>query len=74
MLLALYSVFDAKAAALVFYHGLSMLHELKYEADFKHFEYVNPNAPLGGVIKLPTSRNVRNFAGEWDNITMDRQV
>ena len=67
MLLALYSVFDAKAAALVFYHGLSMLHELKYEADFKHFEYVNPNAPLGGVIKLPTSRNVRNFAGEWDN-------
>ncbi|HVY42389.1 MAG TPA: extracellular solute-binding protein [Hyphomicrobiaceae bacterium] len=29
-------------------HGLSAFGELKYPADFKHFEYVNPSAPKGG--------------------------
>jgi microcin C transport system substrate-binding protein len=29
-------------------HGLSAFGELKYPADFKHFEWVNPSAPKGG--------------------------
>ncbi len=29
-------------------HGLSIFGDLKYGSDFKHFEYVNPNAPKGG--------------------------
>jgi microcin C transport system substrate-binding protein len=29
-------------------HGLSVFGELKYPADFKHFEWVNPDAPKGG--------------------------
>ena len=29
-------------------HGLSIFGDLKYGPDFKHFEYVNPNAPKGG--------------------------
>src|SRR6266511_1655442 len=29
-------------------HGLSLFGELKYPAGFKHFDYVNPNAPKGG--------------------------
>ncbi len=29
-------------------HGLSAFGELKYGPDFKHFEYVNPDAPKGG--------------------------
>jgi microcin C transport system substrate-binding protein len=29
-------------------HGMSAFHDLKYPADFKHFDYVNPNAPKGG--------------------------
>jgi microcin C transport system substrate-binding protein len=29
-------------------HGLSVFGELKYPADFQHFEYVNPDAPKGG--------------------------
>ncbi len=29
-------------------HGLSIFGDLKYPADFKHFEYVNPDAPKGG--------------------------
>ncbi len=31
-------------------HGLSAFGELKYPADFKHFEWVNPDAPKGGRI------------------------
>jgi microcin C transport system substrate-binding protein len=29
-------------------HGLSAFGELKYPPDFKHFEWVNPDAPKGG--------------------------
>ena len=55
------------AESLKFDHGISMLHELKYDADFKHFDYIYPDAPKGGSIKFSTSANVRNFAGEFDN-------
>src|SRR3954447_6219467 len=30
-------------------HGMSAFGDLKYPADFKHFEYVDPNAPKGGT-------------------------
>jgi ABC-type oligopeptide transport system substrate-binding subunit len=30
-------------------HGMSAFGDLKYPPDFKHFAYVNPNAPKGGV-------------------------
>jgi ABC-type oligopeptide transport system substrate-binding subunit len=33
-------------------HGLSMYGDLKYPAGFKHFQYVNPEAPKGGDVKL----------------------
>ena len=33
-------------------HGLSLFGELKYPADFPHFEYVNPEAPKGGTVRL----------------------
>jgi len=32
-------------------HGLSLFGELKYPPGFKHFDYVNPNAPKGGVVR-----------------------
>lgn len=31
-------------------HGFSIFGELKYPADFEHFEYVNPDAPKGGTL------------------------
>ncbi|MEO1607844.1 MAG: extracellular solute-binding protein [Pseudomonadota bacterium] len=31
-------------------HGISIFGQLKYPPDFKHFDYVNPNAPKGGEI------------------------
>jgi microcin C transport system substrate-binding protein len=33
-------------------HGLSLFGNLKYAADFKHFDYVNPAAPKGGRVRL----------------------
>ncbi len=33
-------------------HGLAMHGDLKYGPDFKHFDYVNPNAPKGGAVRL----------------------
>ena len=33
-------------------HGLSMFGDLKYGPGFEHFDYVNPNAPKGGEVKL----------------------
>jgi len=33
-------------------HGLSAFGELKYPPDFKHFDYVNPDAPKGGRISM----------------------
>lgn len=33
-------------------HGLSAFGELKYGADFRHFDYVDPNAPKGGQLSM----------------------
>lgn len=33
-------------------HGISMFGELKYPAGFTHFDYVDPNAPKGGLVRL----------------------
>ncbi|MCF8466150.1 MAG: extracellular solute-binding protein [Sneathiella sp.] len=39
-------------------YGLSIFGDLKYGPDFKHFDYVNSEAPKGGTIKL---RDVGTF-------------
>src|SRR5580692_3635331 len=33
-------------------HGLSAFGDLALPADFKHFDYVNPDAPKGGLLSL----------------------
>jgi len=33
-------------------HGIAMYDDLKYPAGFEHFDYVNPDAPKGGTIRL----------------------
>lgn len=33
-------------------HGISTFGDLKYPADFKHLDYVNPDAPKGGEIAI----------------------
>lgn len=42
-------------------HGLSMYGDLKYPPGFKHFDYVNPNAPKGGLIR-------RSDLGTFDSL------
>ena len=42
-------------------HGLSTFGELKYPADFKHFEYVNPDAPKGGMMRTIGVTGVKTF-------------
>jgi microcin C transport system substrate-binding protein len=45
---ALICALAASAGAAEKRHGLSAFGDLKYPADFKHFDYVNPDAPKGG--------------------------
>ncbi|MFQ5936984.1 MAG: extracellular solute-binding protein, partial [Acidiferrobacterales bacterium] len=42
-------------------HGLSMYGDLKYGRGFKHFEYVNPDAPKGGTIRLGVQGTFDSF-------------
>jgi len=42
-------------------HALAMHGTPKYPADFKHFDYVNPEAPKGGTIKLAAQGTFDSF-------------
>ena len=33
-------------------HGLSVFGDLKYGPEFTHFDYVRPDAPKGGTIRI----------------------
>ena len=41
-------------------HGYAFLAEPKYPPDFPHFDYVNPDAPKGGMLR-------RHGTGSWDS-------
>ena len=51
----------AAAAAAEPRHGISVFGELKYPADFTHFDYVNPEAPKGGKISLIGPAAIETF-------------
>ena len=42
-------------------HGYALWGEPKYPAGFAHFEYVNPNAPKGGEIRLVSNSRASTF-------------
>ncbi len=42
-------------------HGIAMHGKPKYNADFAHFDYANPNAPKGGVLR-------RGVIGSFDSL------
>lgn len=50
-----------KAQEQSFQIGTSSIGELKYSPGFKHFDYVNPDAPKGGDLKLSTSGTYDTF-------------
>jgi len=45
----------------VWRHGLSLFGEPKYPQGFKHFEYVNPDAPQGGIVRQIAFGTYDNF-------------
>ena len=61
ILFALFTSAPILAAELQWRHGLSLMGELKYKADFKQFDYVNPQAPKGGVVRMAATGAFDNF-------------
>ena len=45
----------SRRAGAVWRHGLSLFGDLKYPAAFAHFDYVNPRAPKGGLVRQTRS-------------------
>ncbi|MBR1234161.1 extracellular solute-binding protein [Bradyrhizobium sp. AUGA SZCCT0182] len=42
-------------------HGVSTFGDIKYPADFKRYDYVNPDAPKGGVVRMFELGTFDNF-------------
>nr|WP_246747969.1 extracellular solute-binding protein [Methylobacterium sp. SD274] len=42
-------------------HALTLMGEPKYPADFKHFDYADPKAPKGGLVRLGAQGGFDNF-------------
>jgi microcin C transport system substrate-binding protein len=51
----------AEAAEPAWKHGLSLFGDVKYPQDFKHFDYVNPAAPKGGLVRQVGIGTFDNF-------------
>ncbi|MDN4986874.1 extracellular solute-binding protein [Bradyrhizobium arachidis] len=49
------------AGELPWRHALSLFGDIKYPADFKRFDYVNPDAPKGGTARLISLGTFDNF-------------
>jgi microcin C transport system substrate-binding protein len=52
LLACLLSASSQAEDAPVHHHALSLIGAPKYPADFTHFDYVNPDAPKGGVVRM----------------------
>lgn len=60
LLMALFSV-TCQAQSIKESYAFAVLGEPKYEANFTHFDYVNPAAPKGGAITLSALGTFDNF-------------
>lgn len=50
----------AAETGITYSHGYAFLADPRYSPDFRHFDYVNPDAPKGGQIRVPQM-------GNWDS-------
>jgi len=59
-------------------HGLSLFGDLKYPAGFKNFDYVNPTAPQGGLVRQVAFGTFDNFnsvvSGVKGNLAMGTEL
>ena len=44
-----------------FKHGVSDFGQFKYPEGFTHFDYVNPDSPKGGILRLATATSFNSF-------------
>lgn len=61
--LVLGAMAGGQAAAQTPSHGIAMHGDVKYKAGFTHFDYVNPNAPKGGIVRLGVNGTFDSFNG-----------
>jgi microcin C transport system substrate-binding protein len=62
---------SAAAEERVFRHGVTLFEKVKYGPDFKHFDYVNPDAPKGGKLRyglLGSFDSLNPFTEKGDSI------
>ncbi|MFQ5995351.1 MAG: extracellular solute-binding protein [Acidiferrobacterales bacterium] len=52
---------DAWAGDVIVTHAIAMHGKPKYGPDFQHFDYVNPDAPKGGTIRLAANGTFDSF-------------
>ena len=62
LLLATWHVHAGPDEDSVFRHGFSFFGVLEYPPDYEHFNYVNPNAPIGGDLVLPVVGTFNSFS------------
>lgn len=60
-LICVFLVMPGLAPALEYRHGVSYLAPLAYPADFPHFDWVNPDAPKGGTLRLTDAGTYDTF-------------
>ena len=53
------SLYDASGPG--YHHGFSFFRELRYPPGYTHFDYVNPDAPIGGELVLPVVGTFNSF-------------
>ena len=53
--------FISNSFAAEFKRGISIFGDLKYPDNFKHFDYVNPDAPKGGQVKYGVEGTFNNL-------------
>jgi microcin C transport system substrate-binding protein len=68
ILFAAHAPAEEKAQETTWRHGTSLFGNLKYPPDFKHFDYVNPNAPKGGTVRLLGLGTFDNFNPVVDGV------
>ena len=61
-------------AAAEYAHGASYLEPLKYGPGFTHFDYVNPHAPKGGMVRAAEMGTFDSFNGILDKGRVARGV
>jgi len=61
IMIPMITALPAGAAEREWRHGLSLFGDLKYKPGFEHFDYVNPNAPKGGSVRMLAIGTFDNF-------------